>query len=60
MTEPATIPDLSTKPEAQAAVGVDMDAERKTKREFLGNVVPKWDAEAAAREKTWDEESGKH
>jgi nitrite reductase (cytochrome c-552) len=54
------IPDLSTKPEAQAAVGVDVDAERKTKKTFPDNVIPKWDAEAAAREKRWDEESGKH
>ena len=60
MTEPVAIPDLSTKPEAQAAVGVDVDAERKTRKTFPDNVIPKWDAEAAAREKRWDEGNDRH
>jgi nitrite reductase (cytochrome c-552) len=56
VTGPVAIPDISTKAKAQAAVGLDMGAERATKAEFLETVVPQWDAEAAARERKWDEE----
>ncbi|MBN1916295.1 MAG: ammonia-forming cytochrome c nitrite reductase [Verrucomicrobia bacterium] len=57
VTEPVEIPDISTKAKAQAAIGLDMEAERARKAEFLKTVVPQWDAEAAARERKWDEES---
>jgi nitrite reductase (cytochrome c-552) len=60
VTEPVEVPRFKTKAEAQAAIGLDMDAERAQKADFLKTVVPKWDAEAAAREKEWEEESAKH
>lgn len=47
---PVPMPDLSTKEKAQAAIGLDMAAIRNQKKEFLGTVVPQWDAEARARE----------
>jgi len=47
---PVPLPDLSTKEKAQAYIGLDMAAIEAQKLEFLENVVPKWDAEAKARE----------
>jgi nitrite reductase (cytochrome c-552) len=47
---PVPMPDISTKEKAQAYTGLDMAAIEAQKLEFLENVVPKWDAEAKARE----------
>ena len=44
------MPDISTKEKAQAYIGLDMAAIEAQKLNFLENVVPKWDAEAKARE----------
>jgi nitrite reductase (cytochrome c-552) len=48
--QPIELPDISTKAKAQAVVGLDMDAERRTKEEFKKNVFPQWDKEAEERE----------
>jgi nitrite reductase (cytochrome c-552) len=47
---PVPMPDISTKEKAQAYTGLDMAAIEAQKLDFLENVVPKWDAEAKARE----------
>jgi nitrite reductase (cytochrome c-552) len=47
---PVPMPDISTKEKAQAYIGLDMAAIEAQKLNFLENVVPKWDAEAKARE----------
>jgi len=47
---PIPMPDISTKEKAQAYVGLDMAAIEAQKLDFLENVVPKWEAEAKARE----------
>jgi nitrite reductase (cytochrome c-552) len=44
------IPDISTKAKAQQVIGLDMPALTKEKKEFLDTVLPKWLAEAKARE----------
>jgi len=44
------MPDISTKGKAQAYIGLDMVAIEAQKLKFLEEVVPKWDAEAKARE----------
>ncbi|WP_132692283.1 ammonia-forming nitrite reductase cytochrome c552 subunit [Volucribacter psittacicida] len=49
VTEPVKIPDISTAEKAWAATGIDIDAERKAKDEFLKTVVPQWDKEAKAK-----------
>lgn len=41
-TDDVPMPDISTKAKAQKYIGLDMDAERKTKKEFLGSTVPAW------------------
>lgn len=41
-----TIPDISTKEKAQAAVGMDMPKLNADKQEFLKTVVPTWDEAA--------------
>ncbi len=51
--QPVAIPDISTKAKAQAALGMDMDKMNAEKAEFKKTVLPKWDAEAAAREATY-------
>lgn len=47
---PVPMPDISTKEKAQAYIGLDMAAIEAQKLKFLEDVVPKWDAEAKARE----------
>ncbi|MBN2491109.1 MAG: ammonia-forming cytochrome c nitrite reductase [Planctomycetes bacterium] len=51
VTGPVLLPDLSTKEKAQRYVGLDMEALRREKQEFLEKVVPAWDRAAAEREK---------
>ncbi|PJG85146.1 ammonia-forming nitrite reductase cytochrome c552 subunit [Conservatibacter flavescens] len=46
VTEAVKIPDISTAEAAWKAVGIDIEAERKAKDEFLRTVVPQWDKEA--------------
>lgn len=48
--QPISIPDISTKAKAQAALGMDMDKMNSEKEEFKKNVLPKWDEEAKKRE----------
>lgn len=43
-------PDISTKEKAQRFVGIDVDAMKKDKANFLKTVVPKWDEMAKERE----------
>ena len=50
ITEPVKIPDISTKAKAQAALGMDMEALKAEKADFLKTVAPKWDEEAKRRE----------
>lgn len=49
VTEPVKTPDISTVEKAWLATGIDIDAERKAKDEFLKTVVPQWDKEARAK-----------
>lgn len=51
VTLPVKIPDLSTKAKAQAYVGFDMVEFSKQKDKFREEEVPKWDREAAERQK---------
>ncbi|MBV7314663.1 ammonia-forming nitrite reductase cytochrome c552 subunit [Shewanella sp. NIFS-20-20] len=51
--QPIAIPDISTKAKAQAVLGMDMDKMRADKEAFKQQVLPKWDAEAKAREATY-------
>lgn len=41
-TDDVPMPDISTKAKAQKYIGLDMDAERKAKEEFLTTTVPAW------------------
>ena len=41
------MPDLSTKEKAQRYIGLDIEAERIAKDQFLKTVVPQWQKEAA-------------
>ena len=49
------LPDISTKAKVQKLIGFNMDKLNKEKEEFLKNMVPKWDEEAAKRHESWDE-----
>lgn len=40
------LPDISTKLNAQKALGMDMDKLNSEKQEFLQQVVPAWDEQA--------------
>lgn len=44
--QPVAIPDISTKEKAQAAMGIDIEKQKREKEEFLKTVVPQWDKEA--------------
>ena len=46
-------PDISTKAKAQEFIGLPMEKLHDEKKTFLENLVPKWDAEADAREATY-------
>ncbi len=46
ITDPVTVPDLSTKEKAQAFIGLDMNKLNAEKEEFLNTLVPQWDAKA--------------
>ncbi|MGC9471988.1 MAG: ammonia-forming cytochrome c nitrite reductase [Bacteroidales bacterium] len=46
-------PDISTKAEAQAFVGLDMKTLNEEKQDFLENIVPHWLQQAAEREAGW-------
>lgn len=43
---PIQLPDISTKEKAQAYLGLDMEALRKQKEEFVKTVLPEWDKNA--------------
>ncbi|HPI38715.1 MAG TPA: ammonia-forming cytochrome c nitrite reductase [Ignavibacteriaceae bacterium] len=47
---PIQMPDISTKEKAQKYIGLDMDKAKQEKKEFLTNVVPAWDKNAAERQ----------
>ncbi|MGV3706506.1 MAG: ammonia-forming cytochrome c nitrite reductase [Arcticibacter sp.] len=49
-TEPVKMPNLSSKSELQAYIGVDLEKEKIQKANFLEQVVPKWLKEGKARE----------
>lgn len=42
------MPDISTKEKAQQYIGLDMNAEKAAKEEFLKTVIPQWEEEARA------------
>jgi len=50
VSEPVTLPDISTKAKAQAWIGLDMDQIRETKEKQREELFPKWDQAAAQRE----------
>ena len=43
-------PNIKTKAEAQKLIGLDMQAEKAAKEKFKKEILPKWDAEAKARQ----------
>jgi nitrite reductase (cytochrome c-552) len=49
ITDPVTLPDISTKAKAQAYIGLDMPKINAAKAEFAKENFEKWDAEAAKR-----------
>jgi len=56
-SEPVPMPDVSTKSKAQAYIGLDMKQLRAEKSNFLGTVVPQWEATAKQRESQWPQYS---
>ncbi len=50
VTEPVSMPDLSTKAKAQAFIGLDMPKLKNEKAEFAKTNFKKWDDEAAKRQ----------
>jgi len=50
---PVIIPDVSTKQKAQKYLNLDMALYIKQKNEFMQNVVPQWDKQAAERMKSY-------
>lgn len=48
------MPDLSTKEKAQQYIGLDMEAERIAKDQFLKTIVPEWQKEAAENNRIID------
>nr|WP_216606694.1 ammonia-forming nitrite reductase cytochrome c552 subunit [Vibrio sp. 99-70-13A1] len=56
ITDPVVIPDISTKLNAQKAIGMDMDKMNADKKHFLETVAPQWDEEAKTRESKYDYE----
>ncbi len=49
---PVQLPDISTKEKAQKFIGLNMDALRKDKADFLNTTVPEWDKKAKERQGT--------
>ncbi len=47
---PANLPDVSTKEKAQKYIGLDMQALRADKEEFLKKIIPNWDSVAKQRQ----------
>jgi nitrite reductase (cytochrome c-552) len=47
-------PDIATKAKAQKYIGLPMDELNASKKTFLEQVIPQWDAKAAEREKTYE------
>ncbi|MEE4196809.1 MAG: ammonia-forming cytochrome c nitrite reductase [Bacteroidales bacterium] len=47
-------PDIPTKAKAQEFIGLDMKKLNEEKKQFLEEVVPRWDKKAAEREKTYE------
>lgn len=56
-TEEIPYPDIATKAKAQQFIGLKMDELNREKKEFITTVIPRWDAQAQAREKTYRERS---
>ena len=52
VTDPVPMPDLSTKEDAQRFIGLDMEALRASKEEFMDTVVPQWERSARERAET--------
>ncbi|BDM63474.1 cytochrome c-552 [Shewanella sp. NFH-SH190041] len=50
VTQPVSIPDISTKAKAQTVLGMDMEKMRAEKAQFIKNVVPEWEKQAQQRE----------
>lgn len=48
---PVEVPDISTADKAWKVMGIDIEKERKAKKEFLETVVPQWVKEAKANGK---------
>ncbi|MCM8532766.1 MAG: ammonia-forming cytochrome c nitrite reductase [Lentisphaeraceae bacterium] len=46
-------PDVSTKEKAQKYLGMDIEAMKKAKKEFLETLVPEWEKKAKEREATY-------
>ncbi len=47
-------PDIATKAKAQKYIGLPMDELNASKKTFLEQVIPQWDARATEREKTYE------
>jgi nitrite reductase (cytochrome c-552) len=50
VSQPVSMPDISTKVKAQAYLGLDMKKLRDEKQVFLSTVVPEWDRKAKERQ----------
>ena len=48
---PVEVPDISTADKAWKVMGIDIEKERKAKKEFLETVVPQWVKEAKSNGK---------
>ena len=53
---PVEMPDLNSKQELQAYVGIDIDEERIQKERFVEEILPRWLKEGRAREAKMDVE----
>ena len=49
--ESVTLPDISTKENAQQYIGLDMADKEAKKQQFMETIVPEWLKEAKAKEK---------
>lgn len=56
---PVEVPDISTAEKAWKVMGIDIEKERKAKKEFLETVVPQWEKEAKASGKLAEDSATK-
>ena len=60
MKTPVEVPDISTADKAWKVMGIDIEKERKAKKEFLETVVPQWVKEAKANGKLAEDTATKN